>query len=389
MQRRKELLLTALTFFTIGSLIAGAAKNFTTLLAGRCCQGIGGGGIITMGQIIFADIVPLRQRPKWFSIVLAAWAIGSVLGPLVGGLFVDHLSWRWTFYINIPFCAIGAVMIPLFVKLKTMRTSLIDKLRRVDYIGAFLFIGSMTSFLIGLSWAGVQFAWLSIQTLLPLGVGVGGVVLSIFYEFKWAPEPFLRRSLFYNGSAIAAYCCALVQGLLVSHPNPPFAPSATIGNSVQALLCSILCTVLFHCHPRCDVSLLAPSELDISHTELVRSPTTSGVNLLPVTCFLMPGSAVVSLLITKLGHFRWAVWSGWVITCVGSGLLQLFKEGVKTPVWVGVFIVFGIGNGMVLSSVNFSIQAIAHTEDCGRAASTYAFFRTLGRLAWFFPLTQD
>ena len=203
-------------FFAGGSLVAGAARNFTTLLVGRCCQGIGGGGIITMGQVIFADIVPLRQRPKWFSMVLAAWAVGSVLGPLVGGLFVDHLSWRWTFYINLPFCALGAVMIPLFVKLETTKSSWVEKVRRVDYIGAFLFISSMTSFLIGLSWAGVQYAWLSVHTLLPLCLGSVGVILSVVYEFKWAPEPFLRRSLFHNWSAIAAYFCAFVQGLLVS-----------------------------------------------------------------------------------------------------------------------------------------------------------------------------
>lgn len=99
---RKELLLLAILFFTIGTLLcAPLADDFTVFLVGRCLQGIGGGGIITMGQVIFADIIPLRQRPKYFSIVLAAWALGSVLGPLTGGLFVERLSWRWCFYINV------------------------------------------------------------------------------------------------------------------------------------------------------------------------------------------------------------------------------------------------------------------------------------------------
>jgi MFS family permease len=99
---RKELLISSIAAFTFGTLLcAPIAKSFTVMFAGRAIQGIGGGGIITMGQVIFADIIPLRQRPKYFAIVQAAWAIGTVIGPLVGGLFVDHSTWRWCFYINV------------------------------------------------------------------------------------------------------------------------------------------------------------------------------------------------------------------------------------------------------------------------------------------------
>jgi MFS family permease len=87
---RRELLFPSLLFFTVGSITCGVAPRISVLLGGRCVQGIGGGGIIVGAQIIFADIVPLRQRPKWFSLVLLAWAIGTVLGPLIGGLFVSR-----------------------------------------------------------------------------------------------------------------------------------------------------------------------------------------------------------------------------------------------------------------------------------------------------------
>ena len=98
---RKELLLISIGFFTLGTLLcAPLAKNFDVLLTGRALQGIGGGGIITMGQVIFSDIIPLRQRPKYFSMVLIAWALGTVLGPLLGGLFVEKANWKWCFYIN-------------------------------------------------------------------------------------------------------------------------------------------------------------------------------------------------------------------------------------------------------------------------------------------------
>jgi multidrug resistance protein len=99
---RKEMLLASLVLFTLGTVLcAPVAKDFAVLFAGRSIQGIGGGGVITLGQVIFADLVPLRQRPKYFSLVLAAWALGCVLGPLIGGLFVEHGGWRWCFYINV------------------------------------------------------------------------------------------------------------------------------------------------------------------------------------------------------------------------------------------------------------------------------------------------
>ena len=101
---RKEMLFASVLLFTLGTaLCAPIAKSFAVFFAGRSVQGIGGGGIITMGQVIFADIVPLRQRPKYFAIVLGAWALGSVLGPLIGGLFVEHAIWRWCFYLNVSF----------------------------------------------------------------------------------------------------------------------------------------------------------------------------------------------------------------------------------------------------------------------------------------------
>lgn len=109
---RKEMLLFSVIFFTLGTVLcAPIAKTFTVFFAGRAVQGIGGGGIITMGQVIFADIVPLRQRPKYFSIVLGAWALGSVLGPLIGGLFVEHAFWSWCFYLNVS----SSIYDPMFL----------------------------------------------------------------------------------------------------------------------------------------------------------------------------------------------------------------------------------------------------------------------------------
>lgn len=121
-----------------------------------------------------------------------------------------------------PFCALGLVLVPLYVKLTTKKTSVLSKLKRVDYIGGFFFIGGMTSFLVGISWAGIQFEWNSVQAVAPMAIGVFGVVVSVFWECYGAPEPFLRPSLFHSPSALATYACALFQGFIVgpSLPTP-------------------------------------------------------------------------------------------------------------------------------------------------------------------------
>lgn len=107
-------------------------------------------------------------------------------------------------------------MVPLFVKLTTKRTSLASKLARVDWLGGFLFIGGLTSFLVGMSWAGVQYSWKSAQVLAPMLIGIASIAAAIVWECYGAREPFLRPSLFYSSSALAAYVCALFQGFIVS-----------------------------------------------------------------------------------------------------------------------------------------------------------------------------
>lgn len=212
---RRPLLFLSLVLFTTGSIICGAAHHFTVLLLGRSIQGIGGGGIITLVQILFADIVPLRQRPRWFSLVLAAWALGTATGPLLGGIFVQKASFRWSFWINLPFCGIGLVLVLCVFKETTLKASLTKKLRRIDWVGSCFFVFSMTSFLIGLSWGGVQFAWTSYRTLVPVILGLVGVFATVLWELFQASEPFLQRTLFHKWSSIAAYLCAFLQGLMV------------------------------------------------------------------------------------------------------------------------------------------------------------------------------
>ncbi|CUA72529.1 hypothetical protein RSOLAG22IIIB_04926 [Rhizoctonia solani] len=147
---RRPIMLASLVIFAVGSAICGAAPNMSALIAGRTIQGIGGGGIITLTDIIIADLVSLAERGPYMGIVGAVWAIASAIGPPVGGAFAER-NWRWLFYINVPITGLAVVLVLLFLNLNTPKDSFSEKIRRIDWIGNILVIGSTTSVLTGIS----------------------------------------------------------------------------------------------------------------------------------------------------------------------------------------------------------------------------------------------
>ncbi|KAF2124990.1 MFS general substrate transporter [Dothidotthia symphoricarpi CBS 119687] len=338
---RQQLLLVSLTFFTVGTILCTVAHDFTVMLSGRCIQGVGGGGIITLTQVIFCDMVPLRVRPKYFSLVLLTWSIGTIFGPVIGGALVENVSWRWCFIINFPFCGIGFVVAIFFVRLNAVsQLSFAQKIERTDWVGATLFVGSMTSFLVGLSWGGIQHPWKSAATLAPIIVGLVGLVLFGGWQTVRKEHGLLPVRLFNSWSSVAAFYSALMNGFLVF----------------------------------CGLYYLPLYRMSVHGS----STTRAGIELFPVACFVIPGSILVSILTSRIGRWRWAIWIGWVITTVGCGLWILLDVHTRFVVYAVVIAVFGIGAGMVLTAVNVGIQAIAKTEDAAMAASMYGFFRSLG-----------
>jgi MFS family permease len=179
---------------------------------------VGGGGILVMVQIIFSDIVPLRYRAKWFGFIQIGWAVGSITGPLIGGLFTQNT--RWVFYLNFPFCAIGLVIIPLVVRIQNKnKLSFRENIFRVDWFGGALFIGSTTSFLMALTWGGVEFPWSSFHTLTPLVIGLVGIFTTLAWEQWAAKKPLIRLFVINSRSAVGAHLGAMIQGLVVSLMN--------------------------------------------------------------------------------------------------------------------------------------------------------------------------
>ncbi|KAI3573892.1 major facilitator superfamily transporter [Fusarium oxysporum f. sp. albedinis] len=324
--------------FTAGTVFCCLAHSSPPLLIGRILQGIGAGGIMSLTLMIYADIVPLRHRPKWYGIVLASWAGGNCTGPVLGGLIVQKTTWRWVFYVMFPFCISGAIFTPRLLRDRAPRSN--QRVLRLDLLGGLFLASSATLFLISISWGGVQFGWSSSGTLIPLSLGIAGLVWTWFYEQRLAQNPILQWRLFASASQISTYLCGSLQGI-------------------------VLYGQLYYI-PFYFTSLKA------------YSPIKTGLATLPVMLITVPSSVIAGGFVTRTKNYRLPIWLGWMLTATGSGLTLLFDASTPTAQWAAVLVVIGFGHGAVLNAQNFACQAMCNSGDEILAAAMYAFTRQFG-----------
>ena len=190
MYGRKPVFLAAIVIFLVGSMLAGLSQTMAELIGFRALQGIGAGGLIVGAQAIIGDIVPPRERGRYMGLIGSVFAVASVAGPLLGGFFVDNLSWRWVFYVNLPVGALALVIVVTRLHLPSRRTS-----HRIDYLGALLLSGGVAALILLTSWGGNEFAWRSNPIY---AMAVAGVVLLALFVWREtrAAEPIMPLRLF-------------------------------------------------------------------------------------------------------------------------------------------------------------------------------------------------
>ncbi|KAE8422273.1 major facilitator superfamily domain-containing protein [Aspergillus pseudocaelatus] len=338
---RRLMVLAAIMFFFAGTVVAGVAHSFRELLVGRSVQGVGGGGIIALSEVIVTDIVPLRLRGQYFGILSAMWSVGSVTGPILGGGFAQNVDWRWVFYINFPFIGVAVVLVFLFLRLERVQTSFRTKLRQIDYVGTVLFTGSVSSFLIPLTWGGVVYPWGSWHTLTPLLIGFVGLLVFAAFEYYIAKDPIIPPTIFNNRTASITFIGTTLQGLV--------------------LWCALYYLPLYY------------------ETVKEFNPILTGIALFPETFTVAPCAVLTGVFISVTGRYRGAICLGWTLSTLGTGLLCLMKVDTSTTAWIFLNIVPGVGLGVLFPALAFAVQASASSESLAIAVAMFSFFRALGQ----------
>lgn len=199
--------------FAAGSAISGSASNQAAMISGRVIQGLGGGGIVALTDILITDLFPLSLRGQAYGIFGMVWAFAAAIGPPIGGALADS-DWRWLFYMNLPLCGVALVLVLVYCDLHFPSTPVKDRIRRFDFAGNAVFIAGSTAIVLAFTWAGNPFGWKSAAVLVPLLVGLAVLVLFGFIERK-AIEPAVPSVLVNNRTSSIGYASTCIHSIVV------------------------------------------------------------------------------------------------------------------------------------------------------------------------------
>jgi MFS family permease len=304
---------------------------------------LGGGGISMLCNLIVCDLVPLRDRGKWMSVIFAAISIGTGLGPFLGGVIVQTTTWRWVFLLNLPVGVVAIILLVFFLRIKTPKSvgTWREKLVRLDLGGNLIFIISTSLILVALAYAGTLWPWDGYNAVATLLFGFMGMVVFVFYEeSNYCPHPTIPLRLFRNRTSAAGFAITFIHSLLT-------------------LLVIYFLPVYFQ-------------------GVLLSTPVRSGVQMLPTVIVLVPFSAISGALLSKFGRYKPFHIAGFIIITVGLGCFILLDRNSSMATWVMVQFTVAVGSGFSLSTLLPAVQARLSDKDTAAATATWAFIRQFG-----------
>ncbi|KAI0008840.1 MFS general substrate transporter [Xylariaceae sp. FL0662B] len=339
---RKPLLDAAFLFFFVGSIVFATAHSMAVVIVGRLVQGLGGGGLDVLNEVLICDITTLKERPLWIGLLSVPLAAGSILGPVLGALFTQYASWRYIGWINLPLVGISFGLAAYALRLKSLEGSLLTRLRRLDWIGMLLFTVGSAAFALPLSWGGALYPWASARTIVPLVVGFLVFVLFGIYEARPA-EPVVPYRIFHSRTAVATLLGGFIHGLVL-YPLLLYLPLF-----FQAVYLQV--------------------------------PLQAAISILPLCSVLIGFTAISGFAVEHLRHYRWQLWVGWAAVAVGVGLFALWGNSYSRAETASFQVLAAIGLGVHFVVPALAMQASAlKVEDQGLAVGTLVSFRLFGAL---------
>ena len=332
---KKVLVQTALGIFSVGSLIAGFAPSMEVLIGARAVQGLGVGGLTALVQVVIASMVSPRERGRYNGYIGAVFALATVSGPLIGGLLVDTVGWRWCFFAGLP------VALAAFVTLqKTLHLPVVRREVHIDYLGGTLLVGGVSLLLVWVSLAGSQFAWGSVTSLVLAATGTLVIAAAVYVEARVAADPVIALRLFRDRTTTLATAASVLIGVAMY--------TATVYLS--------------------------------QYFQLARgmTPTRAGLMSICMVGGLLVSSIVSGRLISTTGRWKKFLIGGMVLVIAGLALLSTIDDTTALPV-VGTWMaILGLGLGATMQNTVLAVQNSVAASDLGSGSSVVVFFRFMG-----------
>lgn len=341
---RKIPLLLSIVLFAAGSLIFALARSMRTLIAGRVLQGIGGGGIDVLAEVILSDITTLEERSLWLGLMGIPIAVGNIMGPIISALFTEHVSWRWLGWLNLPFLGVSFPLTIVYLRLKAVDpdTSSWNKLRRMDWLGMMVSAIGILAFVLPLSWAGSLYPWSSWRTILPLTLGVAIIAIFLWYE-RYPKYPIVPLRIFKSRTASFTLGGAFVHGVLLS-------------------------------------AILQYLPLVYQSVNL-QSVIGSAVSILPASIVSVVAAVGAMGLVTLAGGgYTWVIRASWIILIVGTGILAMLDIDSDRSGRQGYPVLWGIGIALLRLLLLPMQASVENVDDTGLATSLLLFIRFVGSL---------
>ncbi|KAJ5825179.1 hypothetical protein N7474_002317 [Penicillium riverlandense] len=340
---RKLILLLAVVWFFISSIICATAVDMPMLIAGRALQGVAGGGLIQLVTIVISDLFSIRHRSLYLGLMELMWALAGGIGPLLGGAFSEYVSWRWNYWINLPVSGLAFILLLFFLDVHNPQTKIMDGFRAIDWFGSISILGLTLMLLLALDFGGETFSWSSPQVICMIVFGSLCSLLFIYSEKRLAKHPLMPLSLFSRVSNIASLAVAFAHGFVFiagEYYIPLYLQSVKGASAMR-----------------------------------------SGVMVLPLVVTEAFSGIVTGAIIHRTGRYLELIWLGLALLAIGSGLYIHLNTHSSLGEIIGYQIVSGIGAGFLFQTPIIAIQAMVSQEETATATATLGFIRNLATAA--------